>query len=98
MVANPLESRILPTAARWFGQCRPALSPLKGVFLLGIHHLGPGDHMLSQKLLVEVGVEMFAGLWPPKSARTAALSAPIASFCPFAVESGPRRHLTAFSH
>jgi hypothetical protein len=53
--------------------------------------------MLSQKLLLDVGVDTFAGknhYWRRKST---AHSARITSFRPFAIMSGPSRHLGAFS-
>jgi hypothetical protein len=59
MVANLQESRIPPTTAGWSWQCGPALNPPK--FSIRIHPLDPGDHMLSQKLLVDIRVDPFAG-------------------------------------
>jgi hypothetical protein len=56
MAANPPESRIPGWAvlAMW---TEANLS--KDIFSAKIHPLDPGDHMLSQKLLEEVGVETF---------------------------------------
>jgi hypothetical protein len=54
MSANPLETRIPPTVAKLFGRRRPALNPQKDVF-----SSASGDHMLSQKLFVDVGVFTF---------------------------------------
>jgi hypothetical protein len=53
--------------------------------------------MLSQKLLIDVGVDTFAGENPYRRRKSAAQSARIASFRPLAVTSGPGRHLEAFS-
>jgi hypothetical protein len=53
--------------------------------------------MLSQKLLVDVNVSMFAGKNHYQRHKFAANSAHIASFRPLAVMSGPGRHLGAFS-
>jgi hypothetical protein len=37
-----------------------ALNLLKDIFFVRIHPLDPGDHSLSQMLLVDVGVDLFA--------------------------------------
>ncbi len=60
MAANLPETGILPTAARWFLQCRPALNPPKDIFFIRIRPLAPGDHILSQKLLLDISVYTFA--------------------------------------
>jgi hypothetical protein len=52
--------------------------------------------MLSQMLLVDVSVDMFAGKNRYRR-KSAAQSTRIASFCPLAVTPGPGRHLDAFS-
>jgi hypothetical protein len=48
------------TIAYWFGRHRPALNPPKGIFSIRLRPFGSRDHMLSQKLLVDVGVGTFA--------------------------------------
>ncbi len=59
------KTRIPATAAKRFGRRRPALNPQKDVFSIRLRPLASGDHMLSQKLLVEVGFFTFAGEnWP----------------------------------
>jgi hypothetical protein len=68
MAANPPETRIPPTTAGWFLQCRPVLNPQKDVFAVRICPSALGDHMLSQKLLVEVGVYTFASENKPSAA------------------------------
>ncbi len=50
MAANAPESRIPPTTARWSGRCGPALNPLRGIFSIRLHPLGPGHHMMLQYL------------------------------------------------
>jgi hypothetical protein len=52
-------SRIPPATAMWSRRCRQTLNQQK-VFFARIHPLDPGDHMLSQKLLVDINVNMFA--------------------------------------
>ncbi len=99
MAANPLEFRILPTAAEWFWRSGAALNLPKDVFSVRICPLGPGDHMLSQNLLVNVGIDPFAmetASWRPKSTRSAPHSTGITSFHPFAIEADPHRCLEAF--
>jgi hypothetical protein len=59
MAANPPEIRISPVAAGRFLRCRLALKLPKEVFSIGIHPLGPGDYMPSQKLFIDVSVYMF---------------------------------------
>ncbi len=61
MVANPLESRILATATGWSWWCGPVPNLLKNIFSIRICPLDPGDHMLSQMLLVGIGVNKFVG-------------------------------------
>jgi hypothetical protein len=68
MAANPPKARILPTAAKGFGRRRPALNPQKDVFSIRLRPSTLGDHMLSQKLLVDVGVFTFAGENRPSAA------------------------------
>jgi hypothetical protein len=56
--------------------------------------------MLSQKLLIDVGVDTFAAenrYRRRKSAAKSAKSAHTAFFHPLAITSGPGRHLEAFS-
>jgi hypothetical protein len=53
--------------------------------------------MLSQKLLVDVVVGMFAGENHYRRRKSAAKSARIASFRLLAIMSGPGRHLEVFS-
>jgi hypothetical protein len=53
--------------------------------------------MLSQKLLVDVGVDMFAGENLYQQRKSAAQSARITSFRPLAITSGQGRHLGTFS-
>jgi hypothetical protein len=60
MVANLPETRIPPAAAGRFLLCRPALNPQKDTFSITIHPSASGDHMLSQKLFIDVSVYMFA--------------------------------------
>jgi hypothetical protein len=69
MAANPLETRIPPTAAKRFGQHRPALNPQKDIFYVRLRPLAWGDHMLSQKLLLNDGVFTFAGENRPSAAK-----------------------------
>jgi hypothetical protein len=59
--------------------------------------MDPGDHMLSQKLLVDVGVGTFAGENRYRRHKSTAKSARTASFRPLAVTSGEGCHLGAFS-
>jgi hypothetical protein len=58
------------------------LNPQEDVFSIRIRPSAPGEHMLSQQLLVDVGVYMFTGENQPwcKPARSAVHSASIASF------------------
>ncbi len=102
MLANPLESRIPSTAAGWSWWCGPALNPLNDVHFTKINPLDPGDHMLSQKRMVDAGVDAFT---PAKtsyrrsqSTEQAAHSTEIASFHPLAVTRGLRHRFTAISH
>jgi hypothetical protein len=53
--------------------------------------------MLSQKLLVDVGVGTFAGENRHRQRKSAAKFARTASFRPLAVTSGPGNHLEAYS-
>jgi hypothetical protein len=53
--------------------------------------------MLSQKLLIDVGVDTFAAEDRYRRRKFAAKSARTAFFCPLAVTSGPGHHLEAFS-
>jgi hypothetical protein len=61
MAANPPKARIAPTAAERFGRRRLALNPQKDVFYVRLRPSVWGDHMLSQKLWVDVGNYTFAG-------------------------------------
>ncbi len=60
---------IPPTAAKRFGRRRPALNPQKDVFYVRLRPSAWGDHMLSQKLLVDVSVFTFAGKNRPSAAK-----------------------------
>ncbi len=53
--------------------------------------------MLSQKLLIDVGVDTFAAENRYRRRKSTAKSARTAFFRPLAVTSGPGRHLEAFS-
>ncbi len=97
MAANPPKTRI-PTrlltdlggvGRRWI--CRRVYFPS------GYVPLDPGDYMLSQKLLVDVSVDTFAGENRYRRRKSAAKSARTASFRLLAVTSGSGRHLEAFS-
>jgi hypothetical protein len=59
MVANRQESRIPPRTACKSWQFRPALNLPEVVFSTRIHPPEPGDHMLSQKFLVDVSLDPF---------------------------------------
>jgi hypothetical protein len=52
--------------------------------------------MLSQKLLIDIGVDTFASKNHYRRRKSAALSARIASFRPSAITLGQGRHLEAF--
>ncbi len=52
--------------------------------------------MLSQQLLIDVGVDMFTAENRYRWRKSAALSARIASFRPLAIMLGQGRHLEAF--
>ncbi len=85
MAAYLPEYRIPPITAGSPGSVGGAESA-KHLFSVRINPLGLGDHMLSQKRSVDV--YQFAGgnqALAPKSARPAAHSAPVTSFCPFAM-------------
>jgi hypothetical protein len=69
MVANLLETRIPPTAAKRFGRHRLALNLQKDVFYVRLRPSAWGDHMLSQKLLLNDGVFTFAGKNQPSAAK-----------------------------
>ncbi len=56
MAASLLESKILPIGAGWSWWCGPKLNLLEDIFSIRICPIDPGDYMLSQKLLVDVGV------------------------------------------
>jgi hypothetical protein len=60
MAANPPETGILQTAAGWFLQRRPALNLQKDVFSVRLCPSASEDHILSQKLLRNIGVYTFA--------------------------------------
>jgi hypothetical protein len=55
------------------------------------------DQMLSQKLLLDVGVDTFTGENSYRQHKSTAHSAFNASFHSMAITSGPGRHLVAFS-
>jgi hypothetical protein len=85
MGANAPESTIPPTTAErswWFAL---ALNLPKDMFFARIHPLNPGDKMLPQKLLVDIGVDMFTGenshRWP-KSTRSALIPVALLLFSP----------------
>jgi hypothetical protein len=69
MAANPPKTRILPMAAKRFGQRRPALNPQIDVFYVRLCPSARGDHMLSQKLLLNDGIFTFAGENGPSAAK-----------------------------
>jgi hypothetical protein len=85
MVANPPESRIpLNSCYLVLAVLASAESAERSIFCQDTS-FAPGDHMLSSKLLVSFGVDMFAseiGHQQPKSVRSAAKSARITSLCP----------------
>jgi hypothetical protein len=100
MAANPPESRILPRNVGWPWRHGPALNPPDDLFCIKICPLNPGDHMLSQKLLVDVGTDPFGGgnnRSVPKSARPTLVLLTFDPFHPFAMASGSHC-LAAFSH
>ncbi len=55
-------------AAKWFERRRSALNPQKDVFYVRLRSSAWGDHMLSQKLFIDVGVSTFAGENRPSAA------------------------------
>jgi hypothetical protein len=59
MEANPPKARIPQTAARQFWWCGPVLNLPKEVFSIRIRPLTLTEFMLSQKLLVDVGIDTF---------------------------------------
>jgi hypothetical protein len=61
MTAILPESRIQPIVAGWSWQYGPVLNSPKYILSIRIRPLDLGDHMLSQKLLVDVDIDMFAG-------------------------------------
>jgi hypothetical protein len=61
MAANPLKIGITLTAGGRFKWCRPMLDPPKDVFSVRLRPSGPVDYMLSEKILDNVSVDMFAG-------------------------------------
>ncbi len=66
IAADQPESRIPPTTAGWTLWCRPALNLPKDIFYIRIRPLDPGDNIMSQKLLVHIGIDLFVGrihLW-----------------------------------
>jgi hypothetical protein len=68
----------------------------KGVFPSGYVPLDPGNHILSQKLLVDVGVDTFTGENHYRWRKSMTHSSLIVSFRPLAVTSGPGCHLGVF--
>ncbi len=68
----------------------------KDIFLSGYVPLNPGDYMLSEKLLIGVGVDTFSSKNGHRRRKSATQSAQIAFFLLLAVTSGPGRHLWAF--
>jgi hypothetical protein len=60
-------SRIPLTSDGWSWWCGPALNQSKDVFSIRIC-LSPEDHMLSLKLLVDAGVDMFTNENQPSGA------------------------------
>jgi hypothetical protein len=64
MATNPPETGIPLAAAGRFLRYRPALNPQRDIFSVRLRPSASGDHMLSQKLLVDVGVYTFAGRKP----------------------------------
>ncbi len=100
MAATPLESRILLITSGWFWWCGPVLNPLEYIISIRMRLLDMGDHILSQKRLVNVGIDMFTSGNPfllTKICKTCPHCAYIPSFRTFAVVSGPHCCLAAFS-
>jgi hypothetical protein len=60
MVANLRSPEFRQQLFGWSWWCGTALNLLKDIFLVRIHPVDPGDHILSQMLLVDVGVDLFA--------------------------------------
>ncbi len=101
MEDNPPESRVMLTIARWSWRCRPVLNLPKDILSARICPLDLGDHMLSQKFLIDVALTCSpakTGLQWPKSAKPATHFACITSFHPFTVMSDPGHCLTGFPH
>jgi hypothetical protein len=74
-------------------RCRPELNLPKGVFFIRLRPSGPWDQMLSQKFLVDVGIDTFASKNRYQRRKSAAHSTCIASFRPLAFMSGLGHHL-----
>ncbi len=99
MAVNPPKSRILPTYDGYSWRCGPALHPLKDIFSGRIWPLDPEDHILSQKLLVDISDDMFTSKnwpWQAKSTRPVLFSKH-RFFLPVVKARGPHHCLTAFS-
>jgi hypothetical protein len=59
MAATPLESEILLITSGWFWWCGPVLNPPEDIISIRMRLLDMVDHILSQKPLVNVGVDLF---------------------------------------
>ncbi len=100
MVANPPESRLLLRTAGVVLVVSTGAKSAEDIFSVRICPLEPGDHKLSQKLVVNVGINPFASenrLSAAEIPETCSHSASIAAIRPLVVMSGPRYHLGAFS-
>ncbi len=84
------------TAANWFGCIGCRWIRQRPYFPSGYVPLDLRDHMLSQKLLVDVGVGTFTGKNQYRQHKSAAKSACPASFRPLAITSGSGHHLGDF--
>ncbi len=60
MVANFTESRIISRTAGWSWWCGLVVNPTEDIFSIRICPLDPEDHMLSQKLLIDIS-DQFTG-------------------------------------
>ncbi len=65
MAADPPESRFPRITAGWSWRYGPELNPPKGAFSARILLLDLEDHVLSQKLLVDVDVDTFTSKTRP---------------------------------
>jgi hypothetical protein len=101
MAANLKEIQIPPTATGWFWWHKLALDSAVRHISIRIRPLDLGEYMLSEKLLVDISVEpspVKTNHRQAKSAISTAHSTGTVSLHPFALSSGPRHCLTAFSY